>query len=255
MTNLPINMIAFVLAFHESNAVDVDSRHMVPYPRWRPYDPEAETFLIHTMTITPKDYTDDQIWQKEDPNCSAYIAVYKKNDPNNEEKLKSAACKDYIDYQVLLKRLRNRVGNMNPISSVRPPFWKYLHYITSHPTEGLQFVLYGDEGPMDLAKRRQSNYIPPTDEEIKKRIHKTLSQHKYTLEHINRKTIFNSHHYLKYNSNFKFFNKVAIILFDANLLKAKEEQSKRELAPGENVVEPMVFRQVFVLDSRVLKIR
>lgn len=226
LTNNPIELSAYVMAFWETDAVDQPLREYIPYPNWRLFDPDRHRFLVHYNTITPRDIKPEEIWTEKDP--------------------------DYKRYEVLLNRRRNSIAGNRPIDEFNPPFWKYLSYMAANPTKGLNFTLYGRVGPT-LDKVVQSNYIPPTPEEKKNKVHKTLAEHKYTLLHNRRKCEFRSHHFSRYRADFNFFNMVSIVLFDRDKAAEAAEQAGRELAPGEKRAEAMVYKITRKLNPRTIR--
>ncbi len=225
LTSEPVEFYAYVIAFWETDAVDLNSRRLIPYPTWRINDPARSEYLVHYITVTPKDIPDTEIWSDKDP--------------------------DYAHYSHIIQSMRDSVATTEPVSDVHPPYWKYLSYITQHPADGLKFKLYGDKGP-GQHEVIQTNYIPPTAEEKKMKLHRTLPQHKYTIEHTRRMSIFRSHHYSPYRADFKFFNSVSIVLFDAKKADAYMEQRKAGVKQGEAKIEPLVYKQTFKI-GRPLK--
>ena len=186
-----MQLYGYVVAYYESNAVNDEARRLVPYPSWRSRDYDREARIVHYVSITPKDINENDIWNENDP--------------------------DYISYMQLVSRMRNSFATNNAISFVRPPIWKYLAYINDRPTEGYKFPLYGIKGP-DAAKGELSmdtNYVAPTEEERKKRNHPALHEHKYTVNFYPRKTMFQSHHFSPFRTNYQFFNKVVVVLYAA----------------------------------------
>ena len=194
-----VDLSAYVVAFQETNAVDHQLRRVIPYPRWRIHDPDGRLFLVHYITVTPKNIDVNSIWNEKD--------------------------RDYIRFHNLIMRQRNAVSTMGPKPMVHPPFWKYLNYIAMNPAKGLKFKLYGEEGPVE-AKQYQTNYVTQTFEEKRAKSYKNIYKHKYTLEHQRSKTIFRSHHYSKFRIDYKFFNKVAIIVFDSKKADKYEKAFK-----------------------------
>lgn len=226
LTSEPVDFYAYVIAFWETDAVDLNSRRLIPYPTWRVNDPARGEYLVHYITITPKDLADEEIWSDKDP--------------------------DYKHYSHIVQSMRDSVATTEPVSDVHPPYWKYLSYISQHPAQGLKFKLYGDKGP-GQHEVIQTNYVPPTAEEKKNKVHRTLSQHKFTIEHTRRMAIFRSHHYTAYRADFKFFNSVSIVLFDAKKADAYEEQRKAGgPKAGEAKIDPLIYKQTFKI-GRPLK--
>jgi len=218
LTSEPVDFYAYVLAFYETNAVDTNTRRLIPYPSWRINDPARNEFMVQYITITPKDIPDTEIWSDKDA--------------------------DFVHYNHMIQTMRDSVATTEPVSDVHPPYWKYLSYISQRPSEGLKFRLYGEKGPgqHEVVK---TDYIPPTAEEKKMKMHKTLPLHKHTIESNRRLSIFRSHHYTAYRSDFRFFNMVSIVLFDALRADAFTEQKKNGVKPGEAKIEPLVYKQTF----------
>lgn len=226
-TSEAIDIYGFVLAFYETDAVLKEAREVIPYPSWRINDPDSSRFLVHFITITPLDIQPDEVWKVLDPEIK-------------------------VSFESIIARMRNRPVSLGPIDHVRPPFWGYLTYISQKPTQGLRFKLYGEAGPGSKAEGLQTNYIPPTPEEKKSWMHKTLPQHKYTLEHSRRHTVFRSHHYSPFRANYKFFNMVSVLLFDAAKAEALEEQNKNP-QPGQERINPLVYKQNYRI-AREMKV-
>ena len=221
LTSENVRLFAYVIAFYETDAVNERERNWVPYPVWRDRDYPSEQFLIHHITITPEDIPETSVWNPSDS--------------------------DYIDYATTITRMRESVAGNVPVPDVRPPFWKYIEYINSHPTQGLEFTLYGDKGPTP-DKVVQSNFPRPTPEEQKIRIHENLYKHKYTLQNNRRVTIFRSHHYSKFRADYKFFNRVAILLYDAEKAEAFETQKAEGVGEGDEPINPLIFKKVYAME-------
>lgn len=218
LTSEPVEFYGYVMAFWETDAVDRNSRRLIPYPTWRTNDPARSDYIVHYITMTPKDVPATEIWSDED--------------------------KDYKHYAHVAEEMRNSVATTEPIADPLPPFWKYLSYISERPTQGLKFTLYGEKGP-GQNEVIQTNFIPQTAEEKKRKIHRTLRQHKYTLEHIRRMSTFRSHHYSGFRAGYRYFNTVSIVLFDAKKAAAYEAQLKAGRKPGEPKIDALVFKQTY----------
>lgn len=198
-------LFVFVAAYYETDAVDPRQRRWVPYPVWRHRDFDRETFLVRQISIAPRDIPDDKIWSEEDP-------VFQRQ-------------------QLILNRMRNSVAGTAPIEDFRPPFWKYEYYMMQHPTEGLKITLSGETSP-PADRTILTNYIPPTEEETRSRVHKTLIQHRYTVEFGRRQAIFRSHHFARFRPNYVFFNRAAILIFDARRAQQTSAADSTEEGPG-----------------------
>ncbi len=221
-TSKPVRLYVWVVAFYETDAVNERKRNWVPYPGWRDRDYPAEENLVHHITITPQDIPDEIVWNVDDP--------------------------DWHKQTTIIERMRNGLAGDVPYPDVHPPFWKYLQFIIMNPTKGLEFTLYGDTSPTP-DKIVQSNFPQPTPEEIKIGLHKNLFKHKYTLQHTRRKTIFRSHHYSGFRADYKFFNRVAILVFDADRADAFEAQASEGIGEGDQPIEALVYKKVFAFEK------
>ena len=222
-TSEAIDLYAFVMAYHETDAIMREARDLIPYPEWRVNDPDRNRFLVHFITVTPLDIQSEEVWSTLDPSIKA-------------------------TFENIVNRMRNLPIAVGPIDDVLPPFWGYVSYVSQKPTQGLRFRLFGEAGPSTEQEALQTNYIPPTDEERKKWTHPTLPQHKYTLEHSRRHSVFRSHHYSPFRANYKFFNMVSILLFDAAKVEANEQAQD-----GAQQSNALVYKRTFRL-SRKLKV-
>lgn len=220
----PVELIGWVIATKETNAINKNARNLVPYPTWRTHDPLKDTFLVHNVHISPKDIPREKIWSEKD--------------------------KDYKEAMKQINRWRNAVATTVPYDDPYPPIWKYVTYINRYPTQGLKFKLYGMTGPTE-DEAVQSDFIPMTAEEKKNRVHKTLDQHTYTLEHVARKTVYRTHHYEYYEDNTPFYNRVSILLYDAEKAAAYEEQADKPLKDGEERINPLVYYRTFTIDRKL----
>ncbi len=226
-TSEKIDLFVWVFSYEETNAVDTEERKIVPYPRWRVKDPDKKFFITRFIKISPKDITADKIWNENDP--------------------------DYKNYNYVIQRMRNAVGNMKYIGNIYPPIWKYISYAVRFPTQGMAVHLYGDQGPT-LDKLLYTNYIPPSPEEKRTKIFKHIPDHTFTIEYTKRKTIIRTHHYSPYRADFHFFNMTRILIFDAEKAKQFEEQASRELRPGEVPINAIMYYRTFFINQD-LKIR
>jgi hypothetical protein len=208
-----LNFRVYVLAFYESTASEINKggRRFVPLPEWRSNDPDAKHFVTYLMAITPEDIAETTIWNENDP--------------------------DYIQYSKIANRIKNSAATTGIVGESLPPFWKYLSYIQSNPEKGLPISLYGMDGPKP-EESLFTNYIPPTPEEKKNRMHKTLIQHKYTVFYQGRKTMFQSHHYARFRPSYNFFNRVAILIFDDAKIQSKSSES-------------LVYKRTYVLPENL----
>ncbi|MCB1139982.1 MAG: hypothetical protein KDK23_14570 [Leptospiraceae bacterium] len=233
LTNDPIELYAWVLAYRETNAVDEKDRRWVPYPMWRVQDPAKRDFVIHFMKITPKDIPPEKIWAP-------------KANPDDKDG-------PYEQQKEIVDRMRDSVAAVRPVADLLPPAWMYIAYISRYPTQGLNFTLYGDATPPP-DQLTLSDYVPPTPEEKRTKVFKNYDKHTYTIEQLRRKSIFRSHHYIRYKVDYEFYNTIAVVLFDAKAAKEYEQQVDAGNVAKEDIVNPMLFYQIYKIDHS-LKIR
>ncbi len=188
-TTKPLELIAYAIAFNESDAVDKNSRAAVPYPAWRDNDPAKNFFLVHNVAVSPNPVQPDQIWSPADP--------------------------DYKEYQKVLNRIRNSVGTSKPVEDTFPPIYKYIAYLSRKPAEGLAFRLPGTSAPA-ADQRVLTNYIAPTEEQKKNKSHPEIHKHTYTVEMMQRQSILRTHHFAPYMDDYKYFTHVSILILDPN---------------------------------------
>jgi len=213
-----INFRIFVLAFYETDAVNKQGREWVPYPTWRKYDPDKTNYITYSMAITPKDIPENQIWNENDP--------------------------DYWRYKNMTNRIKDSAATTEIVYESLPPYWKYLAYLTKYPDQGLPVALYGSTGP-SAAEAFDTNYIPPTPEEKKLKIHKTLPLHKYTINYASRKTMLQTHHYIRFRPNYHFFNRIAILFFDESKIGQLDKQG--------NPIDALVYKKTYNLPKSLKK--
>ncbi len=233
ITNDPMDLYVWVLAYRETNSVDENDRKWIPYPVWRMNDPAKRENVVHFMKITPKDIPPEKIWGP-------------KSDPN-------APDGPYEEQKEIIERMRDSVAAVRPIPELLPPAWMYVAYINRYPTQGLRMTLYGDTTPPP-DKLTLSDYVPPSPEEKRTKVFKNIDKHSYTVEQMRRKSIFRSHHYIRYKVDYEFYNTVAIVLFDAKAAEKYEQQAANGVQEGEEVVNPMLHYQIYKI-KRDMKIR
>ena len=225
LTSKPVQLIGFVMAFWESDAVDKRARSYIPYPNWRKRDYDKEKRIVHFIRISPKDVSADAVWDYKDPEF-------------------------FKQTMILSKRRNSIIGNQRPVTDLLPPFWKYIEYARYNPDQGLPFTLFGEKGPADNQKLA-TNYQDPSQAELKTKVFKNIDQHTYTLEFQRRRTIYRTFHFSPYRADFKFFNRLAIIILDADRAKVWKDQMNRELKVGEERVDPIIIQRVMRIQTKM----
>ncbi|MDH5656538.1 MAG: hypothetical protein OEZ34_11550 [Spirochaetia bacterium] len=216
-----LNFYIYVLAFYETDSIVRTGGNFVPYPTWRKYDPDSKNFLTHYIRISPEHVEDDKIWNKEDP--------------------------DFLKYRKIHHRITNHATTLENVHDFHPPYWKYLAYINNNKRKGLPVKLFGTRSPKP-EEMVSTNYIPPTPEEAKLKIHPTIVKHTYTISYNRSKTNVQTHHHSLFRPGYKFFNRAAIIIYDADRVNQTEElDAGRNPQPGEKVNEPLVYKQTIML--------
>lgn len=216
-TSENVNLITFVLAYNESNGIDTATRKLIPNTHWRHRDYDREKRVVHYIRMAPRNVPEKSVWSYQDP--------------------------DFFKTSVHLARQRNAIAGNRPIPDLMPPLWKYLEYIRFNPDVGLPFVLYGDTGPTD-DKVVESNYVAPSETERDSKVFKNIDRHTYTLESERRRTTVRTFHYSKFRAGYKYFNSVAIVVMDSDRVVGWKDQKGRELKPGEEEIDPIVFKKV-----------
>ncbi len=209
-----VDLYGYVIAFRETDAVDNAARGWIPYPSWRKHDPSRSTYLVRGIKITPVQLDPDSIWSENDP--------------------------EYTKVHRTINRLKTSVGSAVPIMDVLPPMSFYLNAISKIPAQGVKFSVYGTMGP-EKGKALVTDYLPP-DQAKNKENYDISINHTHTVEHFQRKTIFRSHHMAFYTPNFKMYNMVSVILFEAQ--KADTNQNISD-SDKEKAEDSIVFYRTF----------
>lgn len=218
------DVFMFVTAYYEDDAVNEELRALIPYPAWRDRDYPADERLVRYLRTTPETIPETKIWNEQDPY--------------------------YQQQKILIERMRNSVAGVAPVADPLPPFWKYAEYMSRNPTEGLRFTVYGNKGP-DQGEAVKTNYQAPSPEERKNRVHETLIEHTYTVQMQRRMTIVRSHHFSRFRPQYYFFNRVGILIFDAKDAETFMEQQGQELEPGEERVQPLMYKRIFAFEDPI----
>ncbi|TGM56582.1 hypothetical protein [Leptospira adleri] len=185
----PAKFSAYILAVNETTSVSAEKRELVPFPKWRGYDSENNTFVINFQNLMPQKLEPKSVW--------------------GEEKFNKVK-KDYDD----------KIARGETVKMGIPGLTEIITYLTNHPENALEFTIFGEQGP----KKDQvliSNFVDQTEEEKKKQAHETLNKHTYTIYNAKYKTTLMSHHYTEYRPGYVSYNKVVILIF--NPLKEKNK--------------------------------
>ena len=191
----PIELYLFVSAYYESDLVDDKYRKWVSHTHWRKRDVYKEHFIVNKVSIVPKDILPSLIWDSNDP--------------------------DYTHYENLSNIRSNFVSTTEPLADVYPPIWKYLEYINHNPKTGVHFQLHGRLSPASDKNIQTGNAPALLYERGGKAVMSKKSKPKYTMEHSARLSIAHSYHFADFQRSQKFFNRVVIELFDAQVAEAQ----------------------------------
>lgn len=178
------NYSVYVIAVYERDGQNDEEAAIVPYPSWRPYNPDKEKRIVTFSNIMPVNISPVEIWGEEELNR------------RQEE----------VD-KMILRGYQAELGE--------PNFDEYMRYLSMNPAKALPFTLYGEEAPTK-EKSLVHNYTGQTPEEKQAWRHETLKNHTYTMYSNKYQTTITSHHYTQYRPGFYTFNKVGILIFDPN---------------------------------------
>ncbi|RHX86395.1 hypothetical protein [Leptospira stimsonii] len=185
----PAKFSAYVIAVNETTSVSAEKRELVPFPKWRGYDTENNTFVINFQNLMPQKLEPKSVW--------------------GEEKFNKVK-KEYDD----------KIARGETVKMGIPSLTEIITYLTNHPENALEFTIFGEQGP----KKDQvliSNFVDQTEDEKKKQSHDSLNKHTYTIYNAKYKTTLMSHHYTEYRPGYVTYNKVVILIF--NPLKEKNK--------------------------------
>ncbi|RHX90793.1 hypothetical protein [Leptospira stimsonii] len=185
----PAKFSAYVIAVNETTSVSAEKRELVPFPKWRGYDTENNTFVINFQNLMPQKLEPKSVW--------------------GEEKFNKVK-KEYDD----------KIARGETVKMGIPSLTEIITYLTNHPENALEFTIFGEQGP----KKDQvliSNFVDQTEDERKKQSHDSLNKHTYTIYNAKYKTTLMSHHYTEYRPGYVTYNKVVILIF--NPLKEKNK--------------------------------
>ncbi|MBM9578566.1 hypothetical protein JWG45_15570 [Leptospira sp. 201903070] len=185
----PAKFSAYILAVNETSSVSAEKRELVPFPKWRGYDSENNTFVINFQNLMPQKLEPKTVW--------------------GEEK-----------YNKVKKEYDDKIARGETVKMGIPALTEMITYLTNHPENALEFTIFGEQGP----KKDQvliSNFVDQTEEEKKKQAHESLNKHTYTIYNAKYKATLMSHHYTEYRPGYVSYNKVVILIF--NPLKEKNK--------------------------------
>ncbi|XDD51601.1 hypothetical protein AB3N59_07670 [Leptospira sp. WS92.C1] len=179
----------YVLAINETTSANQEKRELVPFPKWRSYDNENNTFIINFQNLMPQKLDSKVVW--------------------GEEK-----------YNKVKKEYDDKIARGESVKMGFPALTETVTYLINHPENALEFTIFGEQGP----KKDQvllSNFVEQTEDEKKKQSHETLNKHTYTIYNAKYKTTLMSHHYTEYRPGYLAYNKIVILIF--NPLKDKNK--------------------------------
>jgi hypothetical protein len=176
------NYSVYVIAVHERDGQNDEEIAVVPYPSWRPYNPDKLKRIVTFSNTMPVNLSPSEVW--------------------GEEEMKKK--QEEVD-KMILRGYNAELGE--------PNFDEYMRYLSMNPSQALPFTLYGEEAPAK-EKTLVHNYTGQTPEEKEAWRHETLKNHTYTMYSNKYQTTIISHHYTQYRPGFYTFNKVGILIFD-----------------------------------------
>ena len=203
-TTEPIDLYCFFIAFYETDLVNRKYYKWIHNMNWRKRDFATEDRVIINVSSSPKEISPAIVWNQKDPD-SAY-------------------------YTKLIERQRKLISTVEPLPrSYYPPIWKYLEYTRYNPKKGMRFTIPGHLSPTPEKSFEASPMA------------KKKGGYRYYLQHSIRRTIIRSFFLNIQTTQKPFYNRVAIVLYDAEQIKEKAGKSPNELYP--------VFKRIYSITS------
>jgi len=167
----------YVLAGYEMDAP-------VPYPsKWRKADPQANIHLLRFQKLAPEPIEDKVVL----------------GDKATEER-------DNLRYRSVYNSLPLREFE-NELT-----LEGYDHYLVKNPDKALKVKVYGDEAP-PKAEQVVSN-IEYKKDETDRDVNYSVENQTYTVQTTKFRTTLTTHHYSQFREDYKFFNRVLVLIFD-----------------------------------------
>jgi len=169
-------------------------------------------------------------WRKGDPQIGIHLLRFQKLSPEPiDDKVvlgdKAFEERENLRYKAQINELPLRDYD-NELT-----FEGYDHYLIKNQDKALKLKVYGDEAP-PKSEQILSN-IEYKKEEIDRDVNYSTEKHTYTIQSTKFNTTLTTHHYSQYREDYKFFNKVLVLIFDPTRPAAKK----------------LVFRKLLNFDS------
>ncbi len=177
-----LNLSIYVFAINETNSIDKEKREIVPYPKWRTFDPLRVNQKINFSNLVPQNLETKEIWGEK---------------RFNDQKA-----------DVEARQLRGEKVKLG-----EPSLSEYVLYLSKNPQKSMPFTLYGEQGPAP-DKILLHNLKAPAEDEERRQINTQVDKHNFTIYNARYQTTIFSHHYTQYRPDFFTFNKVVILIFD-----------------------------------------
>ncbi len=219
-----IDLYGFILAYYETDLVIRRYRKWIKHMDWRKRDFDKEHRVVLNVSTLPDYISPNEVWSKKDP--------------------------DYVFYKTLLERQKKIISSIEPLpDAYYSPAWKYIEYMRYNPQKGIRFTLHNYRSPspdktfkIAFHKNIHADGQEQKDEQKQKPRKKDL---KYYLENGSERTIFRA--YLKNYLGKKkpFFNRIAIVFFDAQKVDNEGTKPQQGMQP--------VFKRIYAINARSLK--
>lgn len=194
----------YVLALHESNAVEPVARSLAPHPKWRSSDPLKERRIVNFSHL---------VGGKKIKAEELHKAIWNGLEP------KGTGLFSKQSYEDRKKQIDIAQNKGQRVKLGEPTFDEYTLYLSQNPKDALKFKLYGNggEGPKTKEEGFITDYKPITTPEDDADFYKMdtfPNNHSYSIHAARKKTTVFTHHYSQYRPDYYFFNKVIVLVFD-----------------------------------------
>ncbi|MDX1960846.1 MAG: hypothetical protein SFU98_19900 [Leptospiraceae bacterium] len=149
-------------------------------------------------------------WRPDDPQEGVYVVRHNALSP---EPLKEGAVLGDKATKVVQEETQNRILDGRLVKEqLEPNLDDYIAYLIKNSDKALKVKLFGDESP----KKEEAliSNFKMDDAELNRDVNYATEAHTYTVIATKYQTQISTHHYSLYRPDYKFFNKVVILVFD-----------------------------------------
>ncbi|MCB1140856.1 MAG: hypothetical protein H7A24_07110 [Leptospiraceae bacterium] len=172
---------------------------------------ETKEYLVYVLALNEEiaEVPYESKWRSKDPQKNIKLIRFQKLSPEPIEPKAVLGEKSAQDYDNLkMASILNNTLNRE----FEPTLEQYVDYLTKNPDKALKVKVYGDEAPAP-AESNLSN-IEVKQDERDRDVNYATDNHTYSILASKFKTVVTTHHFSKYRNDFRFFNKVVVLVFD-----------------------------------------